>query len=391
MKYVHILAVFLFAGIFQVSAQTENVLPEFSVRELTKGKIQVSWNNPYQNCIQLAVQRSADSVSNFRTIFSTQSPELPSNGFVDNKPLPGIKSYYRVFYVLLGGAYYFSKPIPIESKMTNPVIETGVLKIDPKNIRTKGKIFNESKTIDLVGIYIKKYQVFKLTQPEYKRFRDSINTRTKDDLLRINEYVAEWRPIKTAGKKNLYDIYLKDRLLAQLNESDYKKFKDSIATKTKDTLYAIDPWRIQLQTFAEKTTEYMFIYKNDSLVAKLELPLYKKFKDSMATKTKDTLYSINSHQLEIHPFMARYVWRPSQYVFTNTKGYVTIMLPSVKQHRYRIIFYDEDASELFQIRSIKEMELVLDKTNFFHAGWFSFELFEDDKLKEKNKFFLARD
>ena len=126
-------------------------------------------------------------------------------------------------------------------------------------------------------------------------------------------------------------------------------------------------------------------------MAKLKLPLYKIFKDSIATKTKDTLFFIDNTQLEIHPFVPKYVWKPSVYVFTNTKGYVTIMLPLVKQHRYRVIFYDEDASELFQIKSIKEMELVLDKTNFMHAGWFSFELFEDDKLKEKNKFLLSRD
>jgi len=390
MKHLRSLAIFIFAGILSVSAQTENVLPEFSVRELTRGKIQVSWNNPYQNCIQLAVQRSTDSVTNFRTIFSTQSPELPSNGFVDNKPLSGIKSYYRVFYVLLGGAYYFSKPIAIEVKMMNPAIDGRILKIDPKNIRTKGLVFSEETSREMVSIYVKKSEVFKLTLPEYIRFRDSINTRTKDALLRMNAHSVEWRPAKNIQKKNLYSIYLKDRLLAELNEVSYKKFKDSIASNTKDTLYALEPLRIQLHFFAPKTTEYMFIYKNDSLVAKLELPLYRKFRDSIATRTKDTLYSINSHQLEIHPFMAKYVWRPSQYVFTNTKGYVTIMLPQARQRRYRIIFFDDDGSELFQIRSIKEMELVLDKTNFIHAGWFSFELFEDDKLKERNRFLLSK-
>ena len=391
MKHIHGLVIFIFLGILSASAQTEQVLPEFSVRELTKGKIQVSWNNPYQNCVQLAVQRSGDSVNNFRTIFSTQSPELPSNGFLDNKPILGIKSYYRVFYVLLGGAYYFSKPIGIEAKMTNPVMNTQVLRLDPKNIRTKGKIFTEGAAIDMVSIYIKKEEVFKLTPDEYKLFRDSVNTRTKDALVRIDEYAVEWRPAKTAQKKNLYSIYLKNRLLAEFTESGYKKFKDSIAGNTKHSLYAIDPWRIQLQLFEPKPIEYMFIYKNDSLVAKLEMPLYRKFKDSLATTTKDTLFSINTHQFEIHPFMAKYVWRPSQYVFTNTKGYVTIILPQVKQHRYRIIFYDDDATELFQIRSLKEVQLVLDKTNFIHAGWFSFELFENDKLKEKNKFYLAKD
>lgn len=391
MKYLLSLIVLFFAGIFSLSAQTQNVLPEFSVRELTRGKIQVSWNNPYPSCIQLAVQRSTDSSKDFRTIFSAQSPELPANGFVDNKPLVGMKSYYRIFYVLLGGAYYFSQPIAMEVKMRNPVFDVPVAKIDPKKIRTRGTSIAETK-VEMVGIYLKNAEIFRLTTDEYKRFRDSINTRTKDGLRRINEHAVELRPAPNpAGKKELYRIYNRDVLLAELSATDYKKYMDSITTKTKDTLYAVDPWRIQLHVFTVRTGEYMYVYKNDSLVAKLEMSLYRNFKDSIATRTKDTLYSINSHQLEIHPFMAKYIWRPSQYVYTNSRGYVTIIVPQLKQHRYRIVFFDEDNSELFHIKSMKEPELVLDKTNFVHAGWFYFELYEDDKLKEKNKFYLSKD
>jgi hypothetical protein len=70
---------------------------------------------------------------------------------------------------------------------------------------------------------------------------------------------------------------------------------------------------------------------------------------------------------------------------------VTILLPDVKLHRYHIVFYDADSTELFRLKAIRDNELFLDKANFVHAGWFSFELFEDDKLKEKNKFLLTRD
>ena len=52
------------------SAQAQTALPGFTVKELTKGKTQISWINPYPSCIQLAVQRSYDSITNFRTIFS---------------------------------------------------------------------------------------------------------------------------------------------------------------------------------------------------------------------------------------------------------------------------------------------------------------------------------
>lgn len=391
MKLLRGFTIFVFLMLRILSAHAQNVLPDFTVKELTKGKIQISWNNPFTNCIQLSLQRSVDSTGDFRTIFSTQSPELPSNGFVDNRQLPNNKRYYRIFYVLDGGAYFFSKPVVVD--VIKSIDVRPITKIDTEKNSKKEKYNSVStKSNDLIKIYIQKSEVFKLTKSEYKLFRDSINTKTKDGLHKINDLAIEWRPAKANNEKEeITSIYKKNLLLVKLNVNNYKKFKDSIATQTQDTLYTISQWRIQLNPFIPEEKPYLFIYKKDTLVAKLELPLYKIFKDSIATKTKDTLFFIDNTQLEIHPFVPKYVWKPSVYVFTNTKGYVTIMLPLVKQHRYRVIFYDEDASELFQIKSIKEMELVLDKTNFMHAGWFSFELFEDDKLKEKNKFLLSRD
>jgi hypothetical protein len=99
MKYLRSLVIFTLFSAIACFSYAQGILPDITVRELTKGKVQISWNNPYETCIQLAIQRSTDSVNNFRTIFSSQSPELPSNGYVDNKPLRGIKSYYRIFYV----------------------------------------------------------------------------------------------------------------------------------------------------------------------------------------------------------------------------------------------------------------------------------------------------
>jgi hypothetical protein len=40
---------------------------------------------------------------------------------------------------------------------------------------------------------------------------------------------------------------------------------------------------------------------------------------------------------------------------------------------------------------VKEVQLVLDKADFIHAGWFSFDLFEDGKLKEKNRFYIPKE
>ena len=373
--------------LFSVSSFAQNVLPDFTVRELTKGKIQISWNNPYKNCIQLAIQRSTDSSKNFRTIFSAQSPELANNGYVDSKLLPVEITYYRIFFVLQGGQYFFTKAIPIVKKAPTIIVakpETPVVEKTPAPAAVK-KDYKNGQTI-----YLKKNILFRFTKEEYLHWKDSINTKTKDALHRMNEHAVEWKPAKPT-KKELYQIYKQEDMIAELDKKNYLRFKDSIKTKTKDTLFVISDWQVQIHGYVEPAKRYVFVYRNDSLQAQLDLPEYKKFKDSVATKTKDTLFMIDQEHVEVHNFVPKYVWRPSQYIFTNNKGYVTILLPLVKQHKYNITFFEENGTELFKIKSIKETELILDKTDFMHAGWFYFELYENDKLKEKNKFFLSRD
>jgi hypothetical protein len=82
---------------------------------------------------------------------------------------------------------------------------------------------------------------------------------------------------------------------------------------------------------------------------------------------------------------------PSFYVYTNKDGYVFINLPDADKQKYRLKFFEEDESLLFEIKSIKQTALTLDKTNFMHAGWFLFELYNDEKLIEKHKFYLAKE
>lgn len=82
---------------------------------------------------------------------------------------------------------------------------------------------------------------------------------------------------------------------------------------------------------------------------------------------------------------------PSFYVYTNRDGYLFINLPDAAKKKYHIKFYEEDDSFLFELKTIREPALTLDKANFLHAGWFKFELYNDDKLIEKNKFYLAKE
>jgi hypothetical protein len=82
---------------------------------------------------------------------------------------------------------------------------------------------------------------------------------------------------------------------------------------------------------------------------------------------------------------------PSFYVYTNKDGYVFINLPDAEKQKYHIKFFEEDNSFLFEVKNLKQTGLTLDKTNFLHAGWFNFELYNDEKLVERHKFFLSRE
>ena len=80
---------------------------------------------------------------------------------------------------------------------------------------------------------------------------------------------------------------------------------------------------------------------------------------------------------------------PSFYVYTNREGNVYINLPDADKKDYSLKFYDDSNAFLFDIKSVKENGLTLDKTNFYHAGWFQFELYNDDKLVERHRFYLS--
>ncbi|MDE3145125.1 MAG: hypothetical protein KGL19_13290 [Bacteroidota bacterium] len=282
---------------------------DFSVNDLGKGKVQISWNNPYETCIQLSVQRSYDSSKLFQTIFTAQSPELPTNGFVYNAGDQHVKMYYRIFYVLEGGNYFFTHSKSI------------------------------SATLQKAGAYAN-------NSSENNEFKvDEISKLSK--TRRVNSDII------TSNLKT-------NRPLSSVRSADEKLVN-------------------------------IYFHRKDSLIQTVEYSDFKRFSDSILSKTKDTLYAIDRYDAILMPYVPINVWKPSEYIFTDHTGDISINLKEVKKHNYRISFFEEDKTLLFEIKHLKEPELVLDKENFMHSGWFYFELFEDDKLKEKNKFFIAKE
>jgi len=85
------------------------------------------------------------------------------------------------------------------------------------------------------------------------------------------------------------------------------------------------------------------------------------------------------------------IFVPSNFVYTARDGNVHLNLPKADSIKYSIKFYDEKDQFLFEVRNVKDNALIVDKTNFYHAGWFRFELFANEKLKEKNRFYLEKE
>jgi hypothetical protein len=117
----------------------QKALPVISVKNINN-KIIISWVNDYTKPITtLNIQRSFDSLRNYKTAGSVLSPQSRENGYAD-VTAPYNKMYYRVFVAFEGGSYVYSKimrPIKDTSKFTvntdeqfpwlNAVSDTGLI------------------------------------------------------------------------------------------------------------------------------------------------------------------------------------------------------------------------------------------------------------------------
>ena len=228
-----LILIFLFF-VLTGSLNAQDTLPKFSVRNVGANRYIISWVNTFETVKQISIQRSFDSLNNFKTILTVPDPTTPQNGYVDTKA-PNDHMFYRLYILLEKGVYLFSNT-------KRPVIDT-------------------------------------------------------------------------------------------LRKSNYSNKTDRIG--------GIDP--VGIPNFGINN-------KN----------------------------GVN-------------VFTPSLHVYTNNDGYVRINLPQEEDKKYSIKFYEDDGDFLFELKDIRTRSFKIDKTNFYHAGWFKFELFENGKMIEKHKFYLQKD
>lgn len=255
-----------------------DTLPDFTVKNAGNNRIIIGWVNNYSVVKQIGIQRSFDSLLNYKTILTVPDPMAVQNGYMDAKATND-HMFYRLYILLENGKYLFSaakKPVP-----------------DTFHFRSLHAKVTEQKVL-----------------PN----RDTFMLNGQLVMVKTDTIVSNGKPVIVRAKP----------VVIKLGEIQWG---DSIASPN---------------------------------------PQY------------------NKTRVE--------AFKPSLRVFTNRDGYVRINLPEEeKSKKYSIKFFEDDNTFLFELKELKEHDFKLDKTNFYHAGWFRFELYENGKLLEKYKFYLEKD
>ena len=82
---------------------------------------------------------------------------------------------------------------------------------------------------------------------------------------------------------------------------------------------------------------------------------------------------------------------PSPHVYTGKDNNIIISVYHASKKKYSIKFFEPRGDQLFEIKSIPEDYIILDKVNFGHSGLFDFELFENGILIERHKIYIPQD
>ena len=164
-KLIHSLII-LFSAAANLSAQ--DTLPDFSVKNVGNNRIIVSWTNKLEIVKQISIQRSFDSLQNFKSILTVVDPSLPQNGYMDAKATND-HMFYRLYILLDKGVFLFS-----ESK--KPVLDTA------RKLDVSGRL---DKFPGTDSIYVPGLSITNKARPDV--FIPSIHVNTqKDGYVRIN-------------------------------------------------------------------------------------------------------------------------------------------------------------------------------------------------------------
>jgi hypothetical protein len=337
----------LFVLIILPYVKAQDTLPAFTASLKSNGKVLISWKNSYPDINQISIQRSSDSIRNFTTLITVPDPRIPENGFVDSKA-SGTKMYYRIFILFPNSKYMFTK--------------------------SRRAVKETSDQPELVLKLVSKEKPKKESPPGQQQIQvtPALNP-------------SKLPETKKESEEEKYVILPKidnSRIYYMMESGNSKKPSVSTTAKLKNSTIEVE--------------KILFVKKRDSVLLQLAGNQVRRFSDSIVKQTKDTLLFVNADTILIKPYIEVFkepkeVYKISTFVFTAKDGNVTIALADFTKKKYMVDFYDSENILVFEIKEVKDAELIIDKTNFGHTGWFRFELYEDGKLKEKNKLLIPRD
>lgn len=299
-----------------ILANAQDSLPDFSVINKGNNRIVISWNNRFKLLKQITIQRSADSLSNFKSIVSVPDPMNPQNGYMDSKA-PDDKMFYRLYILVDGSNFIFSKSKRAvtdaqlaqlkkeEAVIPQPLKTTTVKPVESPNIQTKN--IPAAKPADQKAIAPANNSIVKPIDntPAKEIKKDSINGNAENKTQ--TDYVIRLKKIRNER------IELLRIAVQQKTDADLK-----ISTRPK-----------------------------------IVVPVY--------------------------------------HIYSTGEGTVQIYLKDYQQKKYSIRFLEDDDTFLYEIKNINAANLKLDKSNFYHSGWFKSELYDNGKLVERNRFFIPKD
>jgi len=338
-------------------AYAQDTLPGFTASLKPNGKVLISWRNGYPAINQISIQRSPDSLRNFITLRTVPDPHIPENGFVDGKA-NGTKMFYRIFILFPDSKYMFTPSKRAAPESAAPVAEVAK-PVDKNKAAAKA--------------------------PPLKKEADKPSENAPKPIIKPASPAEQNTVVETkVPEEEKYLILPKidnSRIYYMMDQNMKKPAVNSVG-------------RIKAPTI--EVDKYLFVKRRDTVIMRIAGTQVRRFSDSLVKQTKDTLVFADVDTLVIRPYIEVYkepkeVYKISTYVFASKDGNITIALADWNRKKYFVAFYEMDSTQVLEVKDIHDPVLIIDKTNFGHSGWFRFELYEDGKLKEKNKLLIPRD
>ncbi len=340
--------ILLVSLLFSASLKAQDTLPRFTATARGPGKILVSWHNQYPVVTQISIQRSTDSLKNFTTLITVPDPKLPENGAVDSKA-PHPNFFYRLFIVFDNGKYLFTAS-------HRPQSNTGESEAAAREVKAV-KAAEAAKLPDAAML---------------------------PDATKLSETTKAGDTPKAEEVPDAPDQLFSKAIHPRLVYVDPSHYRGSSPIKNPVAAHGGVP-------ISDVAFSTVYVRRGDKVIGTVSGRQIQSFRDSILNRTKDTLIFTDGDTLLIKPFIAPEVYRVSAYVYIGRLGNIHVMLPDAARKKYSVRFFDENNKLLFELTEIKDPSLIVDKTNFQHAGWFRFELYEGDQLKEKNKLFIPKE